>query len=149
LNAILTVTPTVRAFRAEDAEHLLNRDGTQLTRQAFLRQAASGPSFTACVDEQPIGCAGVILLWPGVGSCWMLVTDELSTHGLWLTRTVKTFLREMIRVHRLHRLEATSVNGDNGRWLEVLGFTSERDGVARQYLTDRRNVVRYEWVRNL
>jgi hypothetical protein len=129
------MTPTVRGFRADDAAQVLNRDGRQLEMQALVRQAATG-------------CAGVVLLWPGVGSCWMIVTEELGTHGLWLTRTVKTFLREMIRVHDLHRLEASSVNGDNGRWLEALGFTSERDGVAQQFLSDRRNVVRYEWVRD-
>jgi hypothetical protein len=78
----------------------------------------------------------------------MVVSDELGQHGLWLTRTVRTFLREVVRQHQLHRLEAVSVNGDNGRWLEVIGFTSERDGVARQFLSDRRNVVRYEWVRD-
>ena len=148
MNAILTSTPTVRGFRADDAAQVLNRDGRQLEMQALVRQAATGPSFTACLDEHPIGCAGVVLLWPGVGSCWMIVTEELGTHGLWLTRTVKTFFREMIRVHDLHRLEASSVNGDNGRWLEALGFTSERDGVTRQFLSDRRNVVRYEWVRD-
>jgi len=148
LTVLATMTPTVRGFRATDAQCLLNRDGVQLDVAALVRQAAAGPSFTACVEDRPIGAAGVILLWPGVGSCWMTVTDELGQHGLWMTKTVKRFLREMIRVHQLHRLEASSVNGDNGRWLEVLGFTSERDGVARQFLSDRRNVVRYEWVRD-
>jgi hypothetical protein len=125
----------------------MNRDGAQLCLDAFLRQAESGLSFTACLNGRPIGSAGVVILWPGVGSCWMVATDELVRHGFWLTRTVKRFLREIITAHGLHRIEAASVNGDNGRWLEVLGFTSERDGVARQFLSDRRNVVRYEWVR--
>ena len=142
----ITTVPTVRSFRSSDAAQIMNRDGVQLELDAFLRQAEAGVSFTACVDGTPIGCAGVMILWPGVGSCWMVATDELVHHGLWMTRTVKRFLREMIRVYTLHRLEATSVNGDNGRWLEALGFTSEVDGVARQFLSDRRNVVRYEWV---
>lgn len=141
-----TIRPTVRSFRASDAEQLINRDGEQLDLAPFLRQAEAGVAFTACLDGRPIGSAGLIVLWPGVASCWMLVSVELGQHGLWLTRTTKRFLQEMIRVYGIHRLEANSVNGDNGRWLEVLGFTSERDGVARQYLSDRRNVVRYEWV---
>jgi hypothetical protein len=126
---------------------ILNRDGAQIDYRILCQQAAAGPSFTACVDQQPIGCAGVVLLWPGVGSCWMIVSEELGQHGLWLTRTVKTFLREIIRTHALHRLEAVSVKGENGQWLEVLGFTSEVHGVAQRFLPDQRNVVRYEWVK--
>jgi hypothetical protein len=138
----------VRAFRPSDLDELVNRDGMQLGTAMTSQQALEGPAWTATADEVPIGCAGVVLPWPGIGLCWMLVTDQLGTQGLWLTRIVRRILRDVVRHHDLHRLEAVAVNGVNGRWLEALGFAIEQDGTARQYLSDRRNVVRYEWVRD-
>lgn len=108
---------TVRPFRPSDLDSLVNRDGTQVSHKVLAMQAMTGPSWTALSDDVPMGCAGVVLPWPGIGLCWMVVSDELGQHGLWLTRTVRTFLREVVRQHQLHRLEAVSVNGDNGRWL--------------------------------
>ena len=144
---VLLATPRLRPFHRDDLHGLVNRDGAQVDEARLAQQAQAGPAFTAGLDARPLGGAGVLPDWPGVGLCWMVLSVEMGEHGLWLTRTVKYFLRDMVRIHGLHRLEAVSVNGDNGRWLEVLGFTSERDGVARQFLPDRSNVVRYEWVK--
>lgn len=147
---LLTVTqPVLRPFRVDDVDMILNRDGQQVTSAAILEQAQHGPAMTAEVDGAPIACAGLVLPWPGIGMAWMVLSDEMSEHGVWLTRTVRNFLRDSIRTYDLHRLEAVAVEGmtRNHRWLTSLGFTSEKDGTARQFLADRRNVVRYEWVR--
>jgi len=142
------MTPTVRAFRAADASMILNRDGRQGSTWNIIRQAQLGPSFTAVVDERPIACGGLMIPWPGVGMAWMVLSDECAWHWIWLSKTTKRTLQLLIRVHDIHRVEAMALEEApvNHRWLEWMGFTRERDGVARQYAVDRRSMIRYERV---
>lgn len=144
----LTQTPMLRPFRASDVTTIVNRDGTQVEASQLLKQAALGPAFTACVDERPIAMAGVVLLWPGVGVAWMVLSEDIAPYGRWLTKTVKIFLDDMTQRHHLHRIEAVALQESvrNQVWLEALGFTSEQHGVAQHYLTDHRAVIRYERV---
>lgn len=141
--------PILRHFTASDLDVLINRDGQEVPHTSVLAQAKSGPSFTAMVDGRPIGCAGMVFPWPGVGSTWMIVSEELGEHGLWMYRTVRKFLEDMVRMHSLHRMEAVAlVNSPrNQAFLEGLRFHVEQQGVARGFLADGRSVVRYEWVK--
>lgn len=115
-----------------------------------VQQANAGPAITAWLGTQPIGCAGVVLVWPGVGMTWMAASDAMAEHGLWVTRIARAFLRDVIRAHRLHRLEAVALDEStrNQQWLRVLGFTDE-GGLARCYLPDKRAVRRYELVEGM
>ena len=143
------MAPVIRSFQASDLECILNRDGAQITPEAILVQASNGPAFTAVLDDAPIGCAGLVLPWPGLGMAWMVLSEEMSGHGLWLTRTVKWFLEDMAYTYELHRIEAVALEDSlrNQKWLQALGFTSELNGRARQFLSDQRTVIRYEWVK--
>ncbi len=146
----LTVTqPMLRPFRASDLEQIVNRDGEQIPRAVLLAQAQAGRSFTAVFNEYPIGCAGIVFPWPGVGSTWMILSDEIGEHGLWMYRTVRHFLDDMVRIHNLHRMEGVALADSprNQAWHEGLGFQVEQFGVAQGFLCDRRSVVRYEWVK--
>jgi hypothetical protein len=140
--------PILRPFRPEDLDVLLNRDGEQIARATVLQQAALGPAMTAVVGDRPIGCAGIVIPWPGVGSAWMILADDAATHILWITKTVVAFLRAMQRLNGLHRIEALALQEcvKNQRWLEMLGFQREVYGVAHGFLSDRRDMVRYEMV---
>lgn len=145
---VTTQTPIIRHFEAADVEKILNRDGGQVPPQTILEQAALGPAWTAVLDGQPLGCGGLVLPWPGVGIAWMVLSDEMLTHPLWLTRTVKRFLVDMTRIHHLHRVEAVALEESltNQRWIEALGFHVEQHGRARAYLSDQRTMIRYERV---
>jgi hypothetical protein len=129
--------PILRPFRASDATSIVNQDGPQVS-----------PAFTAEVDGAPIGCAGLVLLWPGVGSAWMVLSAESTHHGFWLTRTVKAFLKDMEVRYSLHRIDAVALeeSSKNQAWLEALGFHVE-PGRATAYLSDRRSVIRYERIK--
>ena len=144
----VTAQPTVRPFHATDAEMILNRDGSQSSTWNIIRQSERGPSFTAMVDEVPIACGGLMMPWDGVGIAWMVLSEEAAWHWIWLSKTTKRMLRTLIRVHRLHRVEAMALleSPVNQRWLEWMGFGREQNGVARQYVKDRRSMIRYEWV---
>jgi len=80
----------------------------------------------------------------------MSVSDDIAEHGLWLTRLTRAFLRDIIRVHRLHRLEAVALDESvrNQQWLRVLGFAPE-GGIAHAYLPDKRAVQRFELVEGM
>lgn len=138
--------PTVRPFQPDDAEQIVNRDGRQCSVSHLLMQSGHGPAWTAVVDGRAVAAAGIVIPWPGLGMAWMVVQEDAMMPPLWLTRTVKRFLHELVQRHALHRLEAVAIQDSvmNARWLEAVGFTREQHGVARQYLEDARSVVRYE-----
>lgn len=144
------ISPQVRPFQVADARQILNRDAPDQDPVFTMQQADAGPAFTAWVGDRPIGCAGVVMAWPGVGMAWMTVSQEIAAHGLWLTRITRAFLRDIIRANGLHRLEAVVLddNTRNQQWLSVMGFVWE-GGVAHGYLPDKRAVRRYELVEGM
>lgn len=133
------------------AEHLLaiasrNPFDDDLIEDAY-RKETRGPAFTAMVDDKPMAAAGVVVLWHGVGEAWTVFGHDFPKHAIWITRTIKFALRDIIRGCNLHRVEATVLESQTTyrKWIELFGFIPE--GIAHEYTTDRRNVVRYEWLR--
>lgn len=106
-----------------------------------------GPAFTAVVDGKPIACAGVTISYPGVGYAWVVFSYDFPRHKLWITRTLRNAFRDIVNGCKLHRVEAQVLESQiaERRWIEMLGFTPE--GIAHEYTHDRRNIVRYEWLR--
>lgn len=147
---VTKINPEVRPFQVSDVEQIVNRDDPHADTWLTVQQAQAGPAFTAWVGATPIGCAGVVLAWPGVGMAWMALSEEIAAHGLWLTRVTRAFLRDIRRAHRLHRLEAVALEDSmrNQQWLRVLGFVDEGN-VARCYLPDKRAIRRYELVEGM
>lgn len=140
-------SPVVRLCTEADLRAVINRDGSVIGIDNMIRQMRSGPSFTAEVDGLVLGCAGLVLPWPGVGMAWMCLAKEAGRYGLWLTRTTRRILRDLIRAHALHRVEVVALEESdrNLAWLRLFGFTQEREGRAACYFTDKRSVVRFEW----
>jgi hypothetical protein len=140
--------PWVRQFEPEDAFKVQNRDGDQSSVDVVLAQAAGGPAFTAVLGEQPIALGGIVIPWPGMGMCWMALSDEAEPYMAWLSITTRRFMLAAVKDYSLHRVEAVALQGSakNQQWLEWLGFTREVNGVAQAYLTDKRNMIRYEWI---
>jgi hypothetical protein len=105
-----------------------------------------GPAYSAVCSGQIIACAGIVIPWPGVGTCWATFGEGVARHPLWLSRTCRRVLNDVIRAFNLHRIEAISLlnNERNQRWLKMLGFEQEWDDVAHMYTSDQRDVVRYE-----
>ena len=140
------MTPSLRLCRESDIRAVLNRDGTTIDTDRTILQMHSGPSFAAEVEGVVIGCAGVVIPWPGVGVCWMMLAKEADRYALWLTRTTRRILADLCRAFALHRLEAMSLKDSdrNQRWFRALGFTIEQQGTARAYFSDKRSIVRFE-----
>ncbi len=144
--------PVLKPCAVPDVLACVNRDGWQgLTTPLVRELLRTGPAWTIWADETRLGCAGVSLAWPGVGQAWMVLTETVNGHGVWLTRTVRQVLADVERAYGLHRLEALAVTDSprNQDWLEALGFVPEQDGTARAYGAQRQDMRRYERVRGV
>jgi len=143
--------PTLIPFLAEHIGMLKTRDAAQTEPWALaVEKERKGPAYTVLVDGKVIACAGVMVVWPGVGMAWANVGEGFESDGRWrwCTRTMRRFLSDVMRSHRLHRLEGTVLADSerNQRYLEFLGFTRE-NGKAHAFTPDRRDAVRYERIR--
>lgn len=105
-------------------------------------QSLSGPTFTVLAGYAPIGCGGVLLVWPGVGEAWTIVNAHILRYP-YVHRLVTRALRTLMQEHALHRIGAWALADQrrHRRWLEVLGFTYE--GIARKFTSDGQDVARY------
>ena len=144
------MTPQLIPFRAEHMLALANRD-TPVREELMLaiKKEREGPAYTAVLGETVIGCAGVILMWHGMGVVWMTLSETAALYRIWLTRTARRALADIMRAHGLHRLEAVvrADNERNSKWIEAMGFKPE-GGIAHAYTEDRQDVIRYELVRS-
>lgn len=88
-----------------------------------------GDAYTIRQDGNLIGCAGVLEMWPGVAEAWTLLTDEAKAAPFWLHTRTKSFLLDIIRDRKYHRVQAIIKKDDPAaiRWIECLGFTWEAD----------------------
>ena len=79
----------------------------------------------------------------------MRLSEQINGHELWLTKLVRDRLADLMVGHRLHRLEAVALAESrmNQAWLEVLGFRREENGTAQAFTADRRDAIRYEFIR--
>lgn len=142
-------SPVLIAFKADHLLAMVNRDTAGLEDWRFaLARESGGPAYTAVVGDTLLGCGGVLLPWPGMGLAWLALTAEAGRYRVWLTRTARRVLADIMRAYELHRLEAVvrADNTRNRRWIEALGFARE-NGCARAYTTDRVDGIRYERVR--
>lgn len=142
------MTPRLAPFRAEHLMNLVDRDQhPAVTWDYAVELERGGPAYTGLVHEKVIACAGVRVMWPGVGGAWVAVGEDATPYTLWLTKIVKRVLADIIRTQKLHRVEAQVLadNERNLRWMKALGFQRE-GGVARAYTSDQRDMVRFELV---
>jgi len=140
--------PLVVPFRAEHMLAIVPREPfDDQTIDDAWRKEREGPAFTVIVNDKPIACAGVMLVRPGVGYAWTVFSHDFLNYRLYVTRSLRRALRDIVKGCALHRVEAQTLEDNyvNRKWLEHLGF--EVEGIAHDYTSDRRNVVRYEWVR--
>lgn len=143
----ITVSPRLVPFRAEHLLAIASRNpfDNDLIDGAY-RKEVDGPGFTAFVDDKVLACAGVLVERPGVGFAWTVFGHDFPRYAVWLTRTIKLALRDIIRGCKLHRVEAHVLESQSveRKWIELFGF--EPESVAHEYTSDRRHVVRYEFL---
>lgn len=120
-------------FTPFKAEHAL---GMVLTEQArasmqglaladnYRRKEESGPGWTMWADDEVVGCAGVMIPWPGVGHAWLLPSPHLAKFPRTVVMTVAHTLYDMIEKLKLRRIDCeVQVGFTTGeRFIRALGF---------------------------
>ena len=105
--------------------------------QATLQEAARcGPAWTGWLNSEPIGCAGVVLRWPGRAFVWCLIGEGIPKPAwIGLHRAVLARLTPL-RELGVRRIEADVLNGfaAGRRGVHLLGFDDE--GLMRCYGPD-------------
>lgn len=114
---------------------------------AAIRLDGLGPAFTAMDGERVIGCGGVARLWGRVGEAWTIFGAEIQDHPIWLHRTVRTMLRDIMDGMGLDRLQVNvlATSERNCRWVFRLGFQAE--GLMERFGPNGEDFIRYAMVR--
>src|SRR5882762_473306 len=100
-------TLSLVSYRPEHGLILVDRDtGNVDSWSSAFEKEKRGPAWTAMEDNFPIACAGVAIPWPGVGMAWVTLGKGAETHKIWLTRTIKRILADIMLFSKLHRVEA-------------------------------------------
>ena len=139
----------IEPFRARHLEEI-ELQSVQIGLRPFLKAghalhlAEKSFAFTGFQDGKPVGCAGLIELWPGRDCAWSLLSDCGPRIFLNVHRTVVRFLD----ARRTRRTEM-SVDVDHAagqRWADLLGFRKE--GLMKSYSPDGRDAYLYAKVRH-
>ena len=117
-------------------EHTLSRTPAVVAATAEIF-ASRGPAFTAMLGREILGCAGVMIMWPGVGEAWAVFNEKVS---LLFKKEAYVYaanhLYAIIKHKNLHRVQAhCRVDLPKAiRYAENLGF--KREAVMEKYDED-------------
>lgn len=136
-------------FRVEHLYQIVPRETVNMDQAiaAAIRLEGLGPAFTAIDGERVIGCGGVARLWGRVGEAWTLFGAEIAEHPVWLHRTVRTMLRDIMDGMDLDRLQVNVLADSerNCRWVKRLGFRFE--GLMERFGPNGEDYARYAMIR--
>ena len=106
----------------------------------------AGSSYT-CIDRKKIlFCAGIIILWPGVGEAWSFCDVIVRKYPREVFYYQQEFLIHEIENNNLHRVQAHCLTTwiTAYKFLERLGF--KREGLVRKYDSERRDYYIYSLI---
>lgn len=112
-------------LRARDYDEAVASAGADIPTVMRASVAASEGMCWIAESDQPvfvIGCAPVV---PGVGSPWLLGTDEVRAYPGALTRIAKRHIAIMLQTYGYLVNYVDARNADSVGWLRLLGFTVE------------------------
>jgi len=86
-----------------------------------------GPAWTLFLGDQILATAGVVVIHPGLGEAWAVLTDAGRAHPLRVVRAIARRLTAIIEAERLRRCQAHVVQAHAPavRLLLLLGFAVE------------------------
>lgn len=102
-----------------------------------------GPAWTGFWEGTPMFCAGIIMLWPGVGEGWALTTELVERYPLSFHRAASQGIDKAMIDHKIHRLQIAipETHHVSRHWAARLKFHAE--AAMKQYGADRSDWIRY------
>lgn len=106
-------------------------------------QTSLGPAVTGLEDDLVLFCAGIVVMWPGVGEGWLYSSDAIVRHPIAFQKLIRRTMWDHIIKEGLHRLQVSipAWNKMSCRWIESLDFMWEGD--MEGYGPDGSTFVRY------
>lgn len=90
-------------------------------------QVTLGPAFTGFLNDTPIACAGLNIVWSGVAEGWVFSGKLVNSYPLFFHRSIARELNRLIVAHKLHRVQVHIPESHvvSCRWIQRLGFHFE------------------------
>jgi len=121
--------PKLRKFETEEYAYYLDS-----VRDWINEIAGRTPNPRALlIDGEVIGVGGVSVSWNGVGEGWFIGSQDVNHNPLYVYKRTMLHLKDAREKNNLHRIQATTVTGNNltYRWAIKLGFVFE--GILYKY----------------
>lgn len=114
--------------------------------QNILYMIGKGPAYTGVLNDRVLVCAGVSILWPGVGEAWLLTHPDIGEHKFWFYRRLRKMFNLIVKVHQLHRVQSDvdCTFKESCDMMRHLGF--EVESIMTSYGPNREDFVRYTLV---
>ena len=109
-------------LRDRDREEAKAANGPHVLATLQAAIAASKGMCWVAEAERPVFVIGCAPVAPGVGSPWLMATDDVSDYPLALTQITKRYVAIMRETYPLLVNYVDARNVDSVRWLRMLGF---------------------------
>jgi RimJ/RimL family protein N-acetyltransferase len=94
----------------------------------------SGPAYTAFYQGKIIACAGVMMLWRGVGQAWVIFDTVIQEHlRKEAYELVTPYLIQIIKDYKLHRVQAIVEVGFDIALKYALNMGFSEEGYLNRY----------------
>ena len=106
-----------------------------------------GLAYSGFFEGRMLGCAGIRMLWPGVGEGWAQFSPEIINFGKEAYHYVGIYLKKLIEDNDLHRVQGT-VDAEfmiAHKYIQNLGFQIE--GKMLKYGPTGRDHYLYAWTK--
>jgi hypothetical protein len=113
----------IEAREFEAREMLFLPDMAERVRDYMAR----GMAYTGFLGDKILMCAGIVVLWRGVGEVWSVTTPLVTKYPLTFHRTMSRVLGLLERSMGLWRIQV-AIHANHyvsQRWIERLGFEFE------------------------
>ena len=146
----------IRPFNAEDMlvileagvkEFGVKAQGTDALRELAEEREKNGMCLTAVDDGLITGCAGIDLMWAGVGEVWLLLTCNVDKYPRTLYNNIKEGLAKIIKDNDLFRVQAWGRIGFDRAHILFKHLKFKPEGIARKYTPDGVDAILYAKVK--
>jgi len=140
----------IRPFKAEHAMQLELRpeeseakENLDLYKQFAYMRYTNGPARSLYYHSKLLYCCGIILMYPGVGSAWIVCDKAIKGFGRECLYYTGKLLDEHIKQHKLHRVQAEIKSSVDCFHKFILRLGFEEEGTMRKYGPDESDYILY------